>query len=270
MLASHYFPKFSHTTKMWVEVGHATAKRYIPIHEVCAGLGVERCTVLPAVHALTGCDSVSALFSIGKKTAMNQVRSMTPDDLRPLQSIGTDDEQESLMASRTLVACLYDSKKKYGKYHQDLNCFRTHLAIQKNIAIAKLPPCESSFEQHVKRANYQCRIWLNAHVACPNVGSPVDEGWVIEEGVLTPKMFDGPVAAEQLSGLICGCKGRAICSNACDCHRSGLSCAELCRCEAGVQCQNEWTAFNISRTESPEDAGVDDTGEGSDVDNNVQ
>jgi len=34
-------------------------------------LGPQHCIALPLFHALTGCDVVSAMFGIGKKTAWN-------------------------------------------------------------------------------------------------------------------------------------------------------------------------------------------------------
>ena len=43
--------------------------RYIPMHNVAAKLGPQLCDALPEFHALTGCDSNSSMFGIGKKQA---------------------------------------------------------------------------------------------------------------------------------------------------------------------------------------------------------
>ena len=44
--------------------------RFIPIHRLHSSLGQPLCKALPAFHALTGCDSTSALQGIGKTTAL--------------------------------------------------------------------------------------------------------------------------------------------------------------------------------------------------------
>jgi hypothetical protein len=41
--------------------------RYIPVHDLCSSLSSITCEILPAVHALTGCDT-TAIFGIGKKS----------------------------------------------------------------------------------------------------------------------------------------------------------------------------------------------------------
>ena len=42
---------------------------FIPIHEVAVAVGPRKSDTLPLFHALTGCDTVSSLAGIGKKTA---------------------------------------------------------------------------------------------------------------------------------------------------------------------------------------------------------
>ena len=55
-----------------LRVGFGTGKSYtdIPIHHVSQLPGPQRCKVLPFFHAIRGCDVVSAMFGIGKKTAI--------------------------------------------------------------------------------------------------------------------------------------------------------------------------------------------------------
>jgi hypothetical protein len=43
--------------------------RYIPIHEINEDLGKDISLALPAFHAITGCDTVSAFFGKGEKSA---------------------------------------------------------------------------------------------------------------------------------------------------------------------------------------------------------
>ena len=58
-------------SELWV--GYGTGKTYkeIPVHHISQMLGPQQCQVLPLFHVITGCDLVSAMFGIGKKTAWN-------------------------------------------------------------------------------------------------------------------------------------------------------------------------------------------------------
>ena len=55
-------------SKLWVGFGTGKSYKDIPIHHISQLLGHQRCKVLPLFHAITGCDVVSAMFGICKKT----------------------------------------------------------------------------------------------------------------------------------------------------------------------------------------------------------
>jgi hypothetical protein len=42
--------------------------RFIPVHEIINSLNPVFCQILPAAHALSGCDTTSSMFGIGKRT----------------------------------------------------------------------------------------------------------------------------------------------------------------------------------------------------------
>jgi hypothetical protein len=45
----------------------------------------------------------------------------------------------------------------------------------KDSTLVRLPPSEDTFKQHVLRSSYQTKIWLNAHIPKPAVGSPLEQ-----------------------------------------------------------------------------------------------
>ena len=55
--------------KIWVAFGHGSKLRYIPCHLISAELGNDATWGLLFLHAISGCDTVSAFYGIGKKTA---------------------------------------------------------------------------------------------------------------------------------------------------------------------------------------------------------
>ena len=46
--------------------GGKDGRRYIPVHDLCSSLSHITCQNLPSFHALTGCDTTSTFFWIGK------------------------------------------------------------------------------------------------------------------------------------------------------------------------------------------------------------
>ena len=48
----------------------------------------------------------------------------------------------------------------------------------------KLPPTKAALKQHTNRANFQARIWNNAHIPIFNIPSPVGYGWIDEKGTM--------------------------------------------------------------------------------------
>ena len=73
VLSIHHYPAFQNLglTDLWIGIGCRKNYRDIPVHEVSAQLGSNRCLALPFFHAFTGSDLTSSMFGIGKKTAWN-------------------------------------------------------------------------------------------------------------------------------------------------------------------------------------------------------
>ena len=55
--------------QLWVVFGHGAKRRYLPCHLIASQLGAEsQLGALLFLHAVSGCDTVSAFHGIGKKT----------------------------------------------------------------------------------------------------------------------------------------------------------------------------------------------------------
>ncbi|MEW8119932.1 MAG: hypothetical protein AB2792_22450, partial [Candidatus Thiodiazotropha sp.] len=262
VLALYYFPRMKHVSEFWIETGRVTKtsdqRRFIPIHSISKSLGPLFCLVLPAIHALTGCDSTSALFGIGKKSVLKMIQDIGIGEFADLSELYGNDEQGALRAGRKLIASLYDPKHKAGKYHSSLNDLRFRLATTKETTLSKLPPSEASFEQHLRRASWQAKMWTHAHQSVPNIPSPVGHGWKVEHDTIIPVLFDGPVSAEVLRELVCSCRGRNICANNCVCGTNSLPCTEICPCQGDDKCQNEQNKILVEDVEESEEVFIED------------
>jgi hypothetical protein len=62
----------------WFQTGLITStndcRRYIPVHELCKSLSSVVCEILPADHALTGCNTTSSFFDIGKNSMFKALK----------------------------------------------------------------------------------------------------------------------------------------------------------------------------------------------------
>ena len=58
-----------HAQQLWFRTGVKDKVRFLPVHRLAEKLGKDLCSLLPSFHALTGCDSTSALYQIGKRKA---------------------------------------------------------------------------------------------------------------------------------------------------------------------------------------------------------
>jgi hypothetical protein len=176
VLDVHYFPKMKNTSELWFQTGLITStkdcRRYIPVHELFKSLNSVVCEILPAAHALTGCDITSSFFGIGKKS-MFKVLKETPNQFSDLSRIECSDIDDSVDLSWKLISRLYNPKGKSKRCHIDLNKLRVKLATVKVSTLVILPPVasEDTFKQHVLRSSYQTKIWLNAHICLipPNI-----------------------------------------------------------------------------------------------------
>ena len=134
----------------------------------------------------------------------------------------------------------------------DLNKLRVRLATLRDACLAKLPPCEATFTQHVLRSSLQINIWTTAHVAKPPMKYTVLFGWEDRNG-LVPVYFKGQMSSDFLQDLVCTCKGKSVCMKGCICFEQSLSCTDLCPCQAGDLCRNENTHLAISRNTDEDD-----------------
>jgi hypothetical protein len=257
VIAVHYFPQLTNTDELWLETGNVTSmfdhRRYIAVHQICRANSPVFCKMLPAVHAITGCDSTSSFFKVGKKSVLKIIMERGADHFQELVMFSKTGEEHDIEAARKLTASLYDPKGRYTSYHSSLNALRTKIATSKEVVLSQLPPSEASFKQHVKRAAWQTGIWLSSHIAKPDFGSAEGHGWHKDENhILTPVYFEGPTSSELLKGLVCSCAGKKMCKKTCGCTKGNLSCCELCPCRAdGENCHNALT--HVLQSDDPEE-----------------
>lgn len=230
VLACHH--QAAITADITLVSGTRTRLRLISVPRLCERLGNNMCQVLPSLHALTGCDSISAFAGKGKKKALELARE---DDVARsnMQVLGESVPlSEANMAKLEEVVCsLYNDRQC-----NDVNELRYKMFCKgRNVQSQQLPPTSAALKQHLKRANYQAHVWRRALYPETAV-SPESQGWELRDGHLEITWTDLLPAPEAVMELVCcACKGSCQ-TRRCSCVKNGLPCTEACTCSD--QCVN--------------------------------
>ncbi|MES9884531.1 MAG: hypothetical protein ABW185_27110 [Sedimenticola sp.] len=208
---------------------------------------------LLAAHAVSGCDTVSYLFGIGKGTVIKTLKAG-----RKLELMGhVDSEVKDIVAEATtfIAGC-------YGVTGEtNMSDVRYHVWASKmgkrNVAAApdlkSLPPTSEAFVEHVCRAHLQACIWRSAVLPDPPALDPTLLGWSLDEAstllIPVPMRPSVSTAPQNVLEMIrCGCASAKPCASArCGCYAAKLSCSMFCNCHGERMCANECTKVcNVS------------------------
>ena len=132
---------------------------------------------LPAFHALTGCDTTSYFFSIGKQ----KVWSHFTTAIELLKDFGISRAAQTLENVEKLVCSLYGLRER-----ATVNTARA-LIFRRGKAVEKLPPTSDTLLQHTLRCRYQTAVWQQALETEPQL--PPLDGWKLVEGRLRPQLI---------------------------------------------------------------------------------
>ncbi|PZC75227.1 hypothetical protein B5X24_HaOG206534 [Helicoverpa armigera] len=167
------------------------------------------------LHAITGCDTSSAMYRRGKTSVF---KLFEKEDLTDCAKVFTenDSKPETIIAKgiRFLLA-VYGAPKKItciNKYRY--LTFVKHTRKNKQVQLSCLPPTSESAIQHLNRVYYQVQTWLG------NQLNPEDWGWKLIHNTLEPiKTLLPPAPEKLLNTIFCNCK--KDCSVKCGCKKVG-------------------------------------------------
>ena len=247
----------------FLKKGKAAKRRIVGVSEMVNRLGrqaaddittQEACEALIGIHALTGCDTVSAFASKGKWRPV-QLALKHKAYVNAMKDIGKEWSlsETTFKATEEFVCHLYGKKAK----SVDSLRYELHCARGGKIEPEALPPCQSSLRLHVSRANYQAAVWKRATEACPDTPSPHGYGWNVNTSTIEFVWLGSrPAPEEVLELLSCTCK-RKCTDDSCCCIKAGLKCTEMC----SLKCNNmadEEDEREMTESNESEDEDVDD------------
>ena len=208
------------------------------------------------LHAFTGCDTTSRIFSIGKQTVLKRLISDAQfrSDALLFSSADLIPADVDTIGCRIMVQ-LFGGKTtdtlSYCRYRQLVGKVQSAKTF---VSPERLPPTASATKYHSLRNYLQVRVWQDT---ASNM-DPSDWGWYQTNEEYRPKKMDLPAAPEALLKIVrCNCNSGCN-TMKCGCRRNGLKCSTACgNCQESV-CDNV-DIDSISTTDEDSDISDDET-----------
>lgn len=188
-----------------VEVGFVTGrasagnKRVIDISKIKQALGTDVSYALPFIHALTGCDSTSALHGKGKKKALSLLIDTTfAAEFKECHLYTLPPATALLTKVEEFICQLYGAKSKTCNQAR----YEIYKSPKKATDAATLPPTSDALYQHTRRALYQSYLWIESTTAQLSIPTPDGHGWRVDDGKLKTVWTEQPTAPAEVLQVI--------------------------------------------------------------------
>ena len=220
--------------ELWLIRNSGVKRSILPLHDICIALGDELTKCLPALHALTGCDTTSKIST--KLAALNAVRK--PGNSSLILNFDCPQLTESAihMAETFLVKCLKPSTDMQSFDNLCLNAFDCNAL---KMDFEKTPCTSTNASKHILRAYYQQQLWVQAPFRDATLIMNAESyGFVRRGSLLVPE-----IVISKPEDLPDPCKcGKCARKNGCPCRIAEIHCCKYCKCKGGDCCKNPITA----------------------------
>jgi hypothetical protein len=209
VLLTHFYNDID--SPVYFETGTGDKKRIIDVGKVYTKIGHETAKALLGIHATTGSDTTSAFVRKGKIKPM-QLMMKDTEVMAAYAEMGEWDDFPPNIASiiEGHICKLYGAKDgttningvRYKKFIESYSPKNALIDCNTGKDVSLLPPCHSELIQHLKRANYQCKIWRQANKRYPILQNPIFHGFRKENGIMVPYWHDGDVVPMDLVDMV--------------------------------------------------------------------
>ena len=212
-----------------------TTNKILNIHTLQDHLGPTILSSLLFLHGVTGCDTTSRLYGIGKVMAMgkcDKLKDHASTFMKPNQS-----HDDICKHGEATLEVLYSCKPGNSLDFQRAATFSSKVASRSAyLPPESLPPTCDAAKYHSYRVYHQVQTWLG------NILEPTEWGWVLHKSQnverLKPiRMQKDPAPASLLKLIKCNCQGKCE-KKTCSCRKNALPCSLACGHCKGITCSN--------------------------------
>src|SRR6218665_92376 len=212
-----------------------------PVHVVQQNIGASNAEQLLLIHAISGCDTTSALCGLGKSTVLRQFgRHRETLEFNRVLCSATANYEQVADAGHKLLVLLYGGKEGVSLNHLRYIKYMQLIAkLSSRPRPERLPPTERAAYFHLLRVHLQVVWWKTLQTTGLN---PTDWGWKVHDSAYVPIMTDLKVAPDDVLNVIaCKCKSSTsspCASKLCTCRCYGLHYIPACKNCYGELCTN--------------------------------
>ena len=194
------------------------------------------------IHGLSGCDTTSRPFGIGKSSVMSKYR-----DLHEVSNVflcenanRTEVEAAGDRALSIIYRCSHGLNFERAAKFSDKVVSGSHY-----IPPERLPPTSDAARFHSQRVYLQVQAWIG------NKMNPTEWGWRLHSinhvAMLKPIKMEQAAAPPSLLKIIkCNCAGKCD-KKTCSCRKIAMECTLACGQCRGISCTN-WVMIGSSDT----------------------
>ena len=227
--------------------GNARGARAWHMKRVKEQLGKEVCRNLLFLHAVTGCDTTSRLYGVGKATALKKFENVLHFKQQANVFSRHSTVSDVVSAGEKALVSLFGGKPgvglnalRYQRYFEKLANKTSHIEPQ------NLPPTAAAARFHSLRVYLQVKQWQGEGAGM----SMEDWGWKVSNYQVFPVATDLPPAPESLLQLIrCNCSSDCS-SMRCICRKNGMQCSPACGQCKGSSCTNSLNTVDYESEDS--------------------
>ena len=168
---------FSIANRWYMKYDH---EKFADIGLIVNFLGTTVCGILPAFHSLTGCDTTSYFFRVGKVRVFNKLLK-SPNNCNLLRSVQREEPlcQNNMDDLKEFVGTvMYNGNKRESYLQTRMRLYQQ----QKEKSSVSLPPDPDSLLQALKRTQMQTLLWQQCGEITIKQCNPEQYGWKWEDG----------------------------------------------------------------------------------------
>ena len=138
---------------LWNVRGTSSNRQVVPVHILLQDVGEKLALILPALHSLTGCDSIS---KVGTKSAALKC---VPEHGYLIADFGKSELTEDIVkrAENFLINCIKPVTSTSRTFDQLR--FNQYFDIKsKKVDLSHVPCTSSTLRLHIQRAYHQCKL----------------------------------------------------------------------------------------------------------------
>lgn len=183
------------------------------------------------LHALSGCDTTSRPYGIGKVTVLSKYAELKRSASVFMSSSSSQEDIEK--AGEDALLMIYGCLKSTSLNSAWVARFQVKVATSAGyVPPEKLPPTSNAASFHSHRTYHQVQAWRGN-----NISAEV-WGWKGSTAGLIPSRMTQQAAPDRLLKIIrCNCSGKCD-KKTCTCRKNGLPCTTACGQCKGISCMN--------------------------------